>query len=49
MQARAGTTPDDYSDYELGRAVVYMADAGGAKFPRAGRACRCRSGHRRGI
>jgi len=33
MQARAGTTPDDYSDYELGRAVVYMADAGGAKFP----------------
>ncbi|WP_020200426.1 cytochrome c5 family protein, partial [Cupriavidus sp. WS] len=33
MQPRAGTTPDDYSDYELGRAVVYMADAGGAKFP----------------
>ncbi|MES2009923.1 MAG: c-type cytochrome [Pseudomonadota bacterium] len=33
MQARAGTTADDYSDYELGRAVVYMADAGGAKFP----------------
>lgn len=33
MAARAGTTPDDYSDYELARAVVYMADAGGAKFP----------------
>ncbi|QET03300.1 cytochrome c5 family protein [Cupriavidus pauculus] len=33
MPARAGTTPDDYTDYELGRAVVYMADAGGAKFP----------------
>jgi hypothetical protein len=33
MPARAGTTPDDLSDYELARAVVYMADAGGAKFP----------------
>jgi len=33
MAARAGTTPDDYADYELARAVVYMADAGGAKFP----------------
>jgi cytochrome c5 len=33
MPARAGTTADDVSDYELGRAVVYMADAGGAKFP----------------
>jgi len=33
MPARAGTTPDDLSDYELSRAVVYMADAGGAKFP----------------
>jgi hypothetical protein len=22
----------DYSDYEIGRAVVYMADHGGAKF-----------------
>lgn len=33
MPARAGTSPDDLSDYELGRAVVYMADAGGAKFP----------------
>jgi len=33
MQPRAGTTPDDYSDYEIARAVVFMADAGGAKFP----------------
>lgn len=33
MPPRAGTSPDDLSDYELGRAVVYMADAGGAKFP----------------
>lgn len=33
MPPRAGSTPDDYSDYELARAVVYMADAGGAKFP----------------
>lgn len=33
MPARAGTSPDDMSDYELARAVVYMADAGGAKFP----------------
>jgi len=33
MPARAGTTSEDVSDYELGRAVVYMADAGGAKFP----------------
>ncbi|MWL88805.1 MULTISPECIES: cytochrome c5 family protein [unclassified Cupriavidus] len=33
MPPRAGTSPDDFSDYELARAVVYMADAGGAKFP----------------
>lgn len=33
MPARAGTSPDDLGDYELARAVVYMADAGGAKFP----------------
>lgn len=33
MPPRAGSTPDDYTDYELSRAVVYMADAGGAKFP----------------
>ncbi|MBP0623032.1 c-type cytochrome [Cupriavidus consociatus] len=33
MPPRAGSTPDDYTDYELARAVVYMADAGGAKFP----------------
>jgi cytochrome c5 len=29
MQARAGSSPDDYSDYELARAVVYMANASG--------------------
>ncbi|MCO4891063.1 c-type cytochrome [Cupriavidus sp. WGtm5] len=33
MPPRAGSTPDDYTDYELARAVVYLADAGGAKFP----------------
>lgn len=33
MPPRAGSTPDDYTDYELARAVVFMADAGGAKFP----------------
>jgi cytochrome c5 len=33
MPARGGTSPDDYSDYELARAVVYMADHGGANFP----------------
>jgi cytochrome c5 len=33
MPARGGTTPDDYSDYEIARAVVYMADHGGANFP----------------
>jgi cytochrome c5 len=33
MPARGGTSPDDYSDYEISRAVVYMADHGGANFP----------------
>lgn len=33
MPPRGGTSPDDYSDYEIARAVVYMADHGGAKFP----------------
>ncbi|MCO4864853.1 c-type cytochrome [Cupriavidus sp. WGlv3] len=33
MPPRAGSTPDDYTDYELARAVVYLADSGGAKFP----------------
>lgn len=32
MPPRGGTNPDDYSDYELARAVVYMANQGGAKF-----------------
>ncbi|GLU35082.1 c-type cytochrome [Trinickia caryophylli] len=32
MPARGGTSPDDYSDYEIARAVVYMANNGGAKF-----------------
>jgi cytochrome c5 len=31
MPARGGTSPDDYSDYEIQRAVVYMANNGGAK------------------
>lgn len=32
MPARGGTSPDDVSDYEIARAVVYMANAGGAHF-----------------
>ncbi len=32
MPARGGTSPDDYSDFEIARAVVYMANDGGAKF-----------------
>jgi cytochrome c5 len=32
MAKRAGTAPDDVSDYELQRAVVYMANAGGGNF-----------------
>ena len=33
MPARGGSNPADISDYELGRAVVYMANAGGGKLP----------------
>jgi cytochrome c5 len=33
MPARGGTSPDDYSDYEIAGAVVYMADHSGASFP----------------
>ncbi|RKP45592.1 c-type cytochrome [Trinickia fusca] len=33
MPARGGTSPDDYSDYEIARAIVYMANHGGANFP----------------
>ncbi|PXW29744.1 c-type cytochrome [Paraburkholderia caballeronis] len=32
MPARGGTSPDDYSDYEIGLAVAYMANHGGAQF-----------------
>jgi cytochrome c5 len=32
MPARGGTSPDDYSDYEIARAVVYMANNSGANF-----------------
>lgn len=32
MPARGGTNPDDISDYELGRAVVYLAASVGGKF-----------------
>ncbi|BAN24494.1 c-type cytochrome [Caballeronia insecticola] len=32
MPARGGTSPDDYSDFEIARAVVYMANNGGGKF-----------------
>jgi hypothetical protein len=31
MPARGGSSPADVSDYELGRAVVYMANAAGGK------------------
>jgi cytochrome c5 len=33
MPARGGANPADISDYELGRAVVYMANAAGGKLP----------------
>ena len=33
MPARGGSSPADVSDYELGRAVVYMANAAGGKLP----------------
>lgn len=32
MPARGGTSPDDVSDYEIERAIVYMANSAGAKF-----------------
>lgn len=32
MPARGGTSPDDVSDFEIARAVVYMANNSGAKF-----------------
>ncbi|WP_322091396.1 c-type cytochrome [Paraburkholderia bannensis] len=32
MPARGGTSPDDYSDYEIGLAVAYMANHAGASF-----------------
>ena len=32
MPPRGGTSPDDYSDYEIGLAVAYMANHGGANF-----------------
>ncbi len=32
MPARGGSNPADVSDYELGRAVVYMTTAAGGKF-----------------
>ncbi|SAL49349.1 cytochrome c family protein [Caballeronia peredens] len=31
MPARGGTSPDDYSDFEIARAVVYMANNSGGK------------------
>ncbi|MFL9959850.1 c-type cytochrome [Paraburkholderia sediminicola] len=33
MPPRGGTGPDDYSDFEIARAVVYMANNSGASFP----------------
>ncbi|NTZ08626.1 c-type cytochrome [Burkholderia metallica] len=33
MPARGGTSPDDVSDYEIARAIVYMANNDGANFP----------------
>ena len=33
MPARGGSSPADISDYELGRAVVYMANASGGNLP----------------
>jgi cytochrome c5 len=33
MPPRGGTSPDDYSDYEISRAIVYMADHSGGSFP----------------
>ena len=33
MPARGGTNPDDYSDFEIARAIVYMANGSGGKLP----------------
>ncbi|WP_412022698.1 c-type cytochrome [Burkholderia cepacia] len=33
MPPRGGTSPDDVSDYEIARAIVYMANNDGANFP----------------
>ncbi|UEP21532.1 c-type cytochrome [Burkholderia ambifaria] len=33
MPPRGGTKPDDVSDYEIARAIVYMANNDGANFP----------------
>jgi cytochrome c5 len=33
MPARAGSSPDDYSNYELSRAIVYMVNSSGGKLP----------------
>jgi cytochrome c5 len=33
MPPRGGTSPDDYSDFEIARAVVYMANNSGGSFP----------------
>ncbi|KVZ56145.1 cytochrome C [Burkholderia ubonensis] len=33
MPPRGGTSPDEYSDYEIARAIVYMANNDGANFP----------------
>ncbi len=32
MPPRGGTSPDDYSDYEIGRAIVYMTNHASAQF-----------------
>jgi cytochrome c5 len=31
MPARGGTSPEDVSDYELGRAIVHMVNSSGGK------------------
>ena len=33
MPPRGGTNPDDYSDFEIERAIVYMANGSGGHFP----------------
>ena len=46
MPARGGTGPDDYSDFEIARAVVYMANNSGGNFaqPAAPTAAQAASG-----